>query len=178
MTNRFAHEGFVALAPDLYHGVVASEPDEARKLVMELDMPNAVAEIQQAIAHLQEQPFVSGEKVGITGYCMGGGLTLQVALVEENLSVAIPWYGRPLAPEDAGNVKAPVLGLYGAEDGGIPVDAVNAMADAMAAAGIESEFQIYEGAPHAFFNDTRGSFNEAAAADAWPRALEWLRRHA
>ena len=177
VANRFAHEGFVALAPDLYHGVVTSEPDEARKLIMELDMPNAVAEIQQAIAHLQEQPFVASEKVGITGFCMGGGLVLQVALVEENLSAAIPWYGRPLSPEDAAKVKAPVLGLYGAEDGGIPVAAVKAMEEAMTAAGIENEFVIYEGAPHAFFNDTRPSYNEAAAADAWPRALAWLRAH-
>ncbi len=175
LANRFAQEGFVALAPDLYKGVVASEPDEARKLVMELDMPEAVKEISQGITHLLEQPFVAGEKVAVTGFCMGGGLTLQTALVDDRLAVAIPWYGRPISPEDAANVKAPVLGLYGAEDGGIPVDAVQAMGEGLTAAGIENEIMIYEGAPHAFFNDTRESFNEAAAADAWPRALEWMR---
>ena len=175
LANRFAQEGFVALAPDLYKGVVASEPDEARKLVMELDMAEAVKEIQQGITHLLDQPFASGEKVAITGFCMGGRLTLQTALVDDRLAVAIPWYGTPIAPEDAPNIKAPVLGLYGAEDGGIPVEGVTAMGDALTAAGIENEMMIYEGAPHAFFNDTRQSYNEAAAADAWPRALEWMR---
>lgn len=175
LANRFAQEGFVALAPDLYKGVVASEPDEARKLVMELDMPEAVSEISQGISHLLEQPFVSGEKVAVTGFCMGGGLTLQTALVDDRLAVAIPWYGSPVSAEEAANIKAPVLGLYGAEDGGIPVEAVQAMEEGLTAAGIENEIMIYEGAPHAFFNDTRESFNEAAAADAWPRALEWMR---
>lgn len=175
LANRFAQEGFVALAPDLYKGVVASEPDEARKLVMELDMPEAVKEISQGISHLLEQPFVSGEKVAVTGFCMGGGLTLQTALVDDRLAVAIPWYGSPVSAEEAANIKAPVLGLYGAEDGGIPVEAVQAMEEGLTAAGIENEIMIYEGAPHAFFNDTRESFNEAAAADAWPRALEWMR---
>ncbi|MEM7126056.1 MAG: dienelactone hydrolase family protein [Chloroflexota bacterium] len=175
VTNRFAQEGFVALCPDLYKGVVASEPDEARKLVMELDMPEAVSEIQQAIAFLLAQDYVAGDKLSVTGYCMGGGLALQVALVDENLVAAIPWYGRPLAPEQTADVKAPVLGLYGAEDGGIPVEAVRAMEDGLNAAGIENEIVIYEGAPHAFFNDTRASYNAEAAADAWPRALEWIR---
>ncbi|MBV7336271.1 dienelactone hydrolase family protein [Chloroflexi bacterium TSY] len=175
VTNRFAQEGFVALAPDLYKGQVASEPDEARKLVMELDMPEAVSEIQQAIAFLLAQDYVSGGKVGVTGFCMGGGLTLQTALVEENIAVAIPWYGRPLSAEDAANVKAPVLGLYGGADQGIPVDAVKAMEEGLNAGGVENEIVIYDGAPHAFFNDTRQSYNEEAAADAWPRALRWLR---
>ncbi len=175
VTNRFAQEGFVALAPDLYHGEVASEPDEARKLVMEIDMPAAVGEIQSAIDFLLAHEAVAGDKVGITGFCFGGGLTLQTALADDRLAVAIPWYGRPIEPAQAADLKAPVLGLYGAEDGGIPVDAVNAMDEALDAAGIENEIMIYEGAPHAFFNDTRESFNEAAAADAWPRALTWLR---
>lgn len=175
VTNRFAQEGFVALCPDLYKGVVASEPDEARKLVMELDMAEAVSEIQQAIAFLLGQEYVAGDKATVTGYCMGGGLALQVALVEENLVAAIPWYGRPLSLEQAAAVKAPVLGLYGAEDGGIPVEAVRTMEEGLNAAGVENEIVIYEGAPHAFFNDTRESYNAEAAADAWPRALEWIR---
>jgi len=175
LANRFAQEGFVALAPDLYKGIVASEPDEARKLVMELDMAEAVKEIQQGITHLLDQPFTSGEEVAITGFCMGGRLTLQTALVDDRLAVAIPWYGTPIEPQDAPNITAPVLGLYGAEDGGIPVEGVTAMGEALTEAGIENEMMIYEGAPHAFFNDTRESYNEAAADDAWPRALEWMR---
>lgn len=178
VTRRFAAEGFVALAPDLYNGVVTSEPNEARKLVMELDMAAAVSDIRSAVDYLQAQDSVAGPKVGLTGFCMGGGLTLQTALQEEDLGVAVPWYGSPLSPEQTAGVKAPVLGLYGAEDGGIPVDAVRAMEAGLDAAGIENEFVIYEGAGHAFFNDTReSSYNAEAADDAWPRALEWLRKY-
>jgi carboxymethylenebutenolidase len=177
VTRRFADEGFVALAPDLYHGQVTSEPDEARKLVMELDMAEAVHEIQRAIDYLQAQEFVGGTEVGVVGFCMGGGLVLQTALAEEDLGAGVVFYGRPLSPEEAGQVKAPILGLFGAEDGGIPVDAAQAMHAAFDEAGVENEIQVYEGAGHAFFNDTRDSYDEAAAEDAWPRTLAWFRTH-
>ncbi|MFN8455413.1 MAG: dienelactone hydrolase family protein [Anaerolineae bacterium] len=177
VANRFAKEGFVALAPDLYHGVVTTEPDEARKMVMALDMAAAVKEIQSGIAYLREQKFVAGPKVGVVGFCMGGGLALRTALAEDNLGAAVAFYGQPLAPEEAKGVKAPVLGLYGAKDNGIPVDGVKAMQTALTEAGIENDFHIYEGAQHAFFNDTRESYNPQAAADAWPRTLEWFRKH-
>jgi len=178
VTRRFADEGFVALAPDLYHGEVTTEPDEARKLVMELDMAEAVREIQAAIDFLQEQEYVDGPQVGITGFCMGGRLTLMTALVEEDLGAAAAWYGSPIEPEQADQVKAPLLGLYGSEDGGIPVDSVRTMEEALNEAGIENEIIVYEGAQHAFFNDTReSSYDPEAAADAWPRALDWFREH-
>ncbi|MBE7471678.1 MAG: dienelactone hydrolase family protein [Anaerolineales bacterium] len=177
VANRFANEGFVALAPDLYHGAVTTEPDEARKLVMELDMAEAVKEIQRGIDFLQEQSYVAGPKVGVIGFCMGGGLALQTALAEADLGAAVAFYGRPLSPDQAGQVKAPVLGLYGATDQGIPVADVEAMGNALKEAGVESEIQVYEGAGHAFFNDTAPSYNAEAAKDAWPRTLEWFRKH-
>lgn len=177
VTRRFAQEGFVALAPDLYHGVVATEPDEARKLVMELDMAEAVSEIQRAIDFLQGQAYVAGPQVGVVGFCMGGGLVLQTALAEEDLGAGVVFYGSPLSPEEAPNVNGPIMGHYGADDGGIPVDAVNAMDAAFDEAGIENEIYIYEGAPHAFFNDTRDSYRPEAVAEAWPRTLEWFRTH-
>lgn len=177
VTRRFAREGFVALAPDLYHGVVVSEPDEARKLVMELDMAEAVREIRQAVDFLQAQDYVAGPKVGIVGFCMGGRLVLQTARVEEDLGAAVAFYGSALTPEEAVEVKAAILGLYGAEDGGIPVESVRTMEAALNEAGIENEFHIYEGAPHAFFNDTRPSYNPGAAVDAWPRTLAWFHDH-
>lgn len=178
VARRFANAGYVALAPDLYHGVVVSEPDEARKLVMALDMAAAVQEIQQAITYLLDQEFVAGDKAGIVGFCMGGGLTLQTALASDDLGAAVAFYGSPLTPEDAANVKAPILGLYGAADQGIPVDAVNAMGEALQAAGIESEVHIYEGAQHAFFNETRAaSYSAEAAADAWEKTLAWFGSH-
>lgn len=176
LARRFADEGFVALAPDLYHGQVATEPDEARKLVMELDNAEAVKEIEQAIAYLQSQDYVSGEKVGVVGYCMGGGLVLQTALASENVGAGIVYYGSPLDPAEAGEVNAPILTFIGTEDR-IPVDAVQAMHAAFDEAGIENEYHVYEGAEHAFFNETRESYDEQAAADAWPRTLNWFREN-
>ena len=178
VTRRFAEQGYVALAPDLYHGVVATEPDEARKLVMALDMEAAVGEIQQAISYLLAQEAVGSDKAGIVGFCMGGRLTLMTALADDNLGAAIAFYGSPLEPAQVGGLKAPLLGLYGSADSGIPVDAVNTMEAALTEAGIEHEIKIYDGAQHAFFNDTRAnSYNAEAAADAWARALAWFGQH-
>ncbi len=177
VTNRFAQEGFVALAPDLYDGVSTTEPDEARKLVMQLDMEEAVREIQSGIDFALAQDFTAGDQAGIVGFCMGGRLALAAGLADDRLGAVVPFYGTPLEPEQAAGVKAPVLGLYGEKDNGIPVDAVTAMGDALTAAGIENEMHVYAGAEHAFFNDTRPSYNAEAAADAWPRTLAWLRDH-
>ncbi|MCB0062870.1 MAG: dienelactone hydrolase family protein [Caldilineaceae bacterium] len=178
VTRRFAEQGYVALSPDLYKGVVATEPDEARKLVMELDMEEAVREIQRAIGFLLEQEYVAGEEAGIVGFCMGGRLVLMTAIQAENLGAAVAFYGSPLEPAQVPDVSAPLLGLYGSEDGGIPVEAVNTMEAALADAGIEHEIHIYGGAQHAFFNDTRASSYDAdAAADAWERTLAWFSTH-
>ncbi|HRV95423.1 MAG TPA: dienelactone hydrolase family protein [Anaerolineae bacterium] len=173
VARRFANEGFVVLAPDLYHGQVATEPDEARKLVMELDNAEAVKEIEQAIAYLQKQDYVSGDKVGVVGYCMGGGLVLRTALASDDVGAGVVYYGSPLDPAEAGEVKAPILTFVGTEDN-IPVDAIEAMHAAFTEAGIKNEYEVYDGAQHAFFNDTRESYNEQAATDAWPRTLAWF----
>jgi carboxymethylenebutenolidase len=177
LARRFAQAGYVALAPDLYHGQVATEPDEARKLVMELDMNEAVSEIQQAIGYLLSQPEVAGPQVGVVGFCMGGRLSLMTARADENVGAAVAFYGTPLAPEEAAEIKAPVLGLYGEADQGIPVADVEAMQAALDEAGIENSFTIYPEAQHAFFNDTRPSYNAEAAADAWQQTLDWFEQH-
>lgn len=177
VTRRVAAEGYVALAPDLYKGVVATEPDEARKLVMELDMAEAVNEIQRAIGYLLEQSYVTGDQAGIVGFCMGGRLVLMTALQSENLGAAVAFYGSPIEPAQAADFNAPLLGLYGSEDSGIPVDAVNAMGEALTDAGVENEIHLYDGAAHAFFNDTRDSYNADAATDSWERTLSWFSSH-
>lgn len=177
VTRRIANEGYVALAPDLYKGQVATEPDEARKLVMELDMAAAVDEIGSAIDHLLSQESVAGDTAGVVGFCMGGRLALMSALADDNVGATVAFYGQPLTSAEAGNVKSPVLGLYGADDSGIPVADVNAMAEALTAAGVPNEVQVYAGAPHAFFNDTRQSYRPDAAADAWQRTLAWFEQY-
>jgi carboxymethylenebutenolidase len=177
VTRRLAEEGFAALAPDLYNGVVTTEPDEAQKLVGELDMQAAVQEIGQAGQYLLDQDYVAGATYGVVGFCLGGALTLQTALAREDIGAAVAFYGRPLSPEEATDVNAPVLGLYGSDDQGIPVSDVRAMETAFEEAGIAHEIQVYDGAGHAFFNDTRESFAPEAAEDAWPRTLDWFREY-
>ena len=174
LARRLADEGYVVLAPDLYHGVVVSEPDEARKQVMELDQAAAVEEIDAAAAYLLGRDDVVGETVGVVGFCMGGGLTLQTTLVSDLVGGAVAFYGRPLTPEEAPNAKAPILGLFGSDDGGIPREEVREMEAALDEAGIINEIVIYDGAGHAFFNDTRESFHAEAAEDAWTRTLGWF----
>lgn len=177
VTRRLAAEGFVALAPDLYHGQVVSEPNEARKLVMQLDIDTAVSEIQRGVDDLLSRPQVTGETVGVTGFCMGGGLTLMTALAEPRIGAAVPWYGQTLTATQAARVKAPVQGHYGSRDGGIPVAAVRVMGEALTAAGVPNEMHVYEGAQHAFFNDTRPSYNPEAAQLAWTRMVGWFRKY-
>ncbi|HYN89422.1 MAG TPA: dienelactone hydrolase family protein [Ardenticatenaceae bacterium] len=178
VARRLAREGFITLAPDLYHGAVTTEPDEARKLVMALDMQEAVREIRQAIAFLQTLSSRSTPEIGIVGFCMGGGLALETARVQEGLGAVVAFYGSPLASSEAAEVKAPLLGLYGAEDRGIPEQRVRAMEAALDEAGIENEMHIYAGAGHSFFNDTRASsYHAEASADAWQRTLAWFRAH-
>ncbi len=172
ITRRYAEEGYVALAPDLYHGQVTTEPDEARKLAMELGMGDAVGEIQAAMAYLRAQDYTS-DQIGLTGFCMGGGLVLQTAVADSSVGAAVPFYGSPVSPAEAENITAPLLSFLGTRDG-ISAPAYESMHEAVEANGIPNHFQLYEGAQHAFFNDTRASYDPEAAADAWMRALTWF----
>lgn len=178
VTRRFAQAGFVALAPDLYKGAVATEPDEARKLVMELDQPEAVQEIDQAMAFLLDQDYVSGDKAGVVGYCMGGGLTLQTAITSDRVGAAVPYYGTLLTPEEAVQVKAPVQAHYGTEDRFDLNELANMVQTIQDETDYAAEAYTYEGAPHAFFNDERAdAYRPEAAAQAWERTLDWFNTH-
>lgn len=177
VANRFAQAGFVALAPDLYHGEVATEPDEARKLAMALERDRAVAEILAAARHLQSLGNVAPKLVGVVGFCMGGGLAASAAAESSGeLGAAVMFYGRPLSPDDTAKLQVPLLGLFGELDQGIPVDAVRAFEKELQAHGKVHEIHIYPGAPHAFFNDGRPHiYHAVAAADAWEKVLAWFR---
>jgi carboxymethylenebutenolidase len=178
VTERFAREGFVALAPDLYHGIAASEPDEAKKLAMALDRNRAVSEILAAAKYLKSLDSVSPKKVGAIGWCMGGGLALSSAAEANELATAIAFYGRPLAKEDVAKLHVPVMGLYGELDQGIPVTAVREFENELKQAGVAHEIHIYPNAPHAFFNDARPHIYKAdAAQDAWQKTLGWFRKY-
>lgn len=177
VAGRFAQAGFVALAPDLYHGQVADEPDEARKLAMELDRERAVVEIRAAARYLQTRPDVAPARIGVVGWCMGGSLSIASAAAGDEFGAAVAFYGMPRDPGIAAGMKAPLLGLYGAEDHGITPEAVQALEAALTAGGVTHEIHVYPGAGHAFFNDARPHiFQPEPAADAWQRTLAWFRR--
>jgi carboxymethylenebutenolidase len=176
IADRYAAEGFLALAPDMYHGNVATEPDEARKYAMGLDRDLAAREIDVAIRWLKENKDV--EKVGCTGFCMGGGLTMATATRPgSNVDAVHVYYGGGLPDATAiARIKAPVMGSYGAQDQGIPAAQVEALRDNLVSAGVETDIKLYEGAGHSFFND--GPAHHApSAADSWRRSLAWFRKH-
>jgi carboxymethylenebutenolidase len=176
--RRFSQEGFVALAPDLYHGQHADEPDEARKLAMALERDRAVGEIRAASEYLAGRERVAPKKVGVVGWCMGGGLALSSAADGAQISAAVAFYGRPLSPEDTAKLKVPVLGLFAEHDHGISVDDVHDFERNLESLNIPNEIHIYPGTSHAFFNDTRPQiYDPQAAADAWERTLGWFRTH-
>lgn len=176
--DRFAREGFVTLAPDLYHGETADEPNEARKLAMALDRDRAVGEIAGAARYLLENERVQPKKIGVVGWCMGGGLCLSAAAEVEAIGAAVVFYGRPLEASDTVKITAPVLGLYGELDQGIPVSMVKDFEAELEKNSIPHEINIYPGAQHAFFNEERPqAYAEDAAEDAWKKTLDWLGEH-
>lgn len=178
VAERFVRQGqFVCLAPDLYHGGKAEEPDEARKLAMALDRERAVAEIEAAIHYLRERDDVSPKQVGLVGWCMGGGLALWAATSSENVGAVVAYYGRPLEKDEVSQLEAPVLGLYAEQDQGIPVEKVRAFESALEETDLEHDIRIYPGVHHAFFNDTRDVYDPDAAMDAWERTLAWFKDH-
>jgi carboxymethylenebutenolidase len=174
--RRFAAEGFAALAPDMYRGQVALEPDEARKLAMELQFPAAIKDIQGAVDYLHAQPFVQPKQVGVIGFCMGGRLTGQMAIHGHNVGALVAFYGVPaLSDEDAAAVSAPLLAIYGGDDQGFPPDLIAENERRLTAAGKPHEIVVYPGAPHAFFNDTRPHIYQRETAEAaWGRTLDWF----
>lgn len=178
VTDRLAAEGFVALAPDLYHGQIANEPNEARKLAMALDRRRAVDEVLAAASYLRSLEIVQPAKVGVIGWCMGGGLALTSASGSDLVDAVVCFYGRPLDARDTAKIKVPVLGLYGELDAGIPASIVQEFEQQLASSGVPHEFHVYPRAGHAFFNDGRPeAFQAEAAADAWTRALAWFRQY-
>jgi carboxymethylenebutenolidase len=178
VADRIAAEGFVTLAPDLYHGESASEPNEARKLAMALDRGRAIAEINAAAKYLRSLDIVQPKKVGIVGWCMGGGLALSTAAHSDLVDAVVCFYGRPLEAADTAKLRAPVVGLYGDLDTGNPQSIVQDFDKQLEKSGVPHYVHIYAGAQHAFFNDGRPeAYHPEASADAWGRTLAWFRQY-
>jgi carboxymethylenebutenolidase len=177
VADRLAEAGFVALAPDLYHGVSTTSPDEAGKLMMSLRIDQAARDLDAAIRHLQSTEGIAGGKVGTIGFCMGGALSLYAASRNPAVGACVVFYGiHPNVKPDLAALTAPVLGIYGSRDQTTPPSAVAELDRALSALGKRHEFHTYD-ADHAFFNDTRPQvYAPAAAADAWSKTLAFFRR--
>lgn len=179
--DRFAAEGFTALAPDLYHGktVPNREPDEAAKAQMALDLKRAAGDLSCAVDFLQAHDAVRGHGVAVTGFCMGGGLALWLATLRPDaVRAVVPFYG--IAPDGAepdwAALAAAVEGHYAEDDDMATPGAVAAFSARLEELGKDVRTFTYPGTGHAFFNDTRPEvYDEDAARQAWVRTLEFLR---
>jgi carboxymethylenebutenolidase len=175
VNRRMAREGFISLAPDALSplGGTPEDEDKGRNMIGQLDREETVKNFVAAVKYLETHPRSTG-KVGCTGFCWGGGMTNQVAVNSPDLDAAVPYYGATPAPEDVPKIKAPVMAHYGGEDerinAGIP-----AFEEALKKAGIEYHIFIYEGAGHAFNNDTGPRYNKEAADLAWERTIGFFR---
>ena len=176
VADRFAAEGFSALAPDLYHGKSASEPDGAEKLFMALNVAQAEKDLRAGVDEVAKQS--STGKIGAVGFCMGGQLALFAATVNEKVGAAVNFYGiHPNVKPDYSKLKGPVLGLFAEKDAFVTPQTAKDVDAAIKKAGKSSEIHIYPGVDHAFFNDENtGAYNKAAADDAWKRCVAWLKK--
>ncbi|MGO9640768.1 MAG: dienelactone hydrolase family protein [Candidatus Acidiferrales bacterium] len=174
--QKLAEQGYVALAIDLYRGAVATDPDDASELMRSVPHDQAVRDLEAAYNYLAARPEVDKSRIGSIGWCMGGGLSLQLAIHEPKLTACVVNYGAmPTDPADIARIQAPVLGNFGADDRGITPDAVHAFESAMKAAGKSVDLKIYDGAGHAFENpNNTAGYRPEAAADAWNRIVAFL----
>jgi carboxymethylenebutenolidase len=172
--DRFAAEGYTALAPDLYHGESTKSPDEAGKLMMALRVDEAEKDLRGAIQFLMSHESTAGDKVGTIGFCMGGALSLYAASKNPQVGACVVFYGiHPNVKPDLANLQAPVLGIYAENDGYVTPAVVHDLEAKLKERGKQAEMHIYPAVDHGFFNDTRTEvYNAAAAADAWQRVLK------
>jgi carboxymethylenebutenolidase len=175
VAERFAVEGFVVLAPDLYHGKITAEPDEAQKLMMAMKMDEAAKDMSGAYDYLKQHESTNG-KVGSIGYCMGGGLSLYISTLKP-MDATVVYYGVLSGVQpDLVQIKGPVQGHYAENDGWASPEVAHGLETQLRELGKQAEFHIYPGAGHAFFNDTGSAYDPEAANLAWQRTLEFLRR--
>jgi carboxymethylenebutenolidase len=177
VTDRFAQEGYIALAPDLYRGQVATEAEHAHELMRGLPDGRAISDILAASAYLDTEFADSELKMGVIGFCMGGRLSLLASLEGVSFDATVICYGRPEVDADRLTaLRGPVLGIFGGEDRGIGLDQVETFEKDLDAAGTRNEILVLNGAGHAFLNDTRQSFAPDAAEVAWGHIDQFFER--
>jgi carboxymethylenebutenolidase len=177
--DRLAAEGFVALAPDFYHGTATKSPNEAGKLFMALNIVKAAADLRGAADALLGRPEVTSRKAGVMGFCMGGQLALYAgAEYPDRIAAVVDFYGiHPNVRIDPAKLKAPLLAHFAKRDTSVKESDARALVGKVEASGGKVEAHYYD-ADHAFFNDTRPTvYDKQCAKTAWERTLEFLRRH-
>lgn len=184
VAKRYAAEGYVAIAPDLYsrlkNEVVPNDKsNRAGELMAALKQEDGLKDLNATVAYLKSVPEVNAAKIGVTGFCMGGSYALMLACTNREIKAAVPFYGQvpnPDAPLES--LSAPLLYIYGEDDGWITKADVQRLATALKKYKKAGDIKTYPGTPHAFFNDTRNEVYRAAEAkDAWGRALAFFKQH-
>lgn len=176
VADRFAAAGYVALAPDLYEGETTASPDEAARLFMALNIEKTAQKLETIAEFLLNHEAVTGSRLGVVGFCMGGQLALLAATVSDRVGAVVDFYGiHPNVHPDFSRLSAPVLGIFGEQDDFVPPAAVHSLEAAIQQAGGSIETHIYANVGHAFLNNTRPDvYSETAAEDAWQRAIGFL----
>ena len=174
MARMLARPGYTALAVDLYGGKAADNPDQARRLMDTVDEAAANDNLRQAYGFLETAR--KAPKIGVIGWCFGGGWSLRAALLlPDQLDATVIYYGQPVTDRDRlATLKMPILGLYGAKDQGIPPAAARQLEATLKSLGKDIEIHIYDGAGHGFANPSGTRYQPEAAKDAWERTLAFF----
>jgi carboxymethylenebutenolidase len=177
--NKLADQGYVVLAVDLYRGKVAQNPDMAHQLMRGVAPDRANRDLQAAVAFLKSQKNVKADRIGSIGWCMGGGYSLDVALLEPTLAATVINYGYLVTdPAQLKKIHASILGNFGAQDQGITPDEVHKFEQQLKSLGKSVDIKIYPDAGHAFENpNNKDGYRAADAADAWQRTVAFFAAH-
>jgi len=189
VTERIAAEGYVAIAPDIYHReaervIPFSDMGKAIATLQRVQDPKAMEDVGAAIAHLKSQSNVKAGSLGVVGFCMGGRLTYLTAAHHANdVNCAVPYYGggipmgNPSALARTGEIQCPMYLFFGAKDQLIPLDHVNQIKTELTAKKVTFQMEIYPEAGHGFFCDERGSYHQSSATDAWEKTKAFFAQH-
>lgn len=183
MANLLAKHGYVVLAVDLFKGEVVTEQNDARRLTQAVrsNPEMAINNLQSAVKYLSSLPNVDPSKIASIGWCFGGGQSLQLAFNSQNhpLAATIVYYGSPLITDNSNlsKIKWPVLGVFGDQDTGIPVEKVNEFKATLDKVGVPNEIYIFKGVGHAFANPSNANYAPSQTLDAWEKTLSFLKKY-